>query len=54
MIPRSGEAILEAQEFFGQAFRENNINLPGYNVMPATYFQRTFLLLFGFPNSAQH
>jgi 4-cresol dehydrogenase (hydroxylating) len=49
MIPRTGEAILEAQEFYGTVLRENGINLPGYNVMPASYFRRAFLLLFGFP-----
>jgi len=49
MIPRTGEAILEAQEFYGKTLYEHGINLPGYNVMPATYFRRTFMLLFGFP-----
>ena len=49
MIPRTGEAILEAQEFYGRVLRENGINLPGYNVMPQTFFRRAFLLLFGFP-----
>ena len=32
-----------------KALRENGINLPGYNVMPQTFYRRAFMLLFGFP-----
>jgi hypothetical protein len=49
MIPRTGEAILEAQEFYGKELYEHDIDLPGFNVMPQSYFRRAFLLLFGFP-----
>jgi hypothetical protein len=49
IIPRTGEAVLEAQQVFGKAFEEWNLPLRGFNSTPTTYWTRAFILLFGFP-----
>ena len=52
IIPRSGEAILEANRVFAEA--AGDLGLPvaaaGFN-LPATYWNRSFMYLFGFPVS---
>ena len=52
IIPRSGEAIFEANRVFAQAAKE--LDLPigpvGFN-LPTTYWNRAFIYLFGFPVS---
>ena len=50
IIPRSGEAILEANRVFSDAARELNLPYRGFS-MPTTYWARSFIFLFGFPIS---
>jgi 4-cresol dehydrogenase (hydroxylating) len=50
IIPRTGEAIFEANRVFAQAAKD--LDLPigpvGFN-LPSTYWNRAFIYLFGFP-----
>jgi (+)-pinoresinol hydroxylase len=50
IIPRTGEAIFEANRVFAEAARELDlpISAVGFNV-PTTYWNRAFIYLFGFP-----
>ena len=48
IIPRTGEAILEAQKVFGEIAREYGMPMNPL-VMPFTYWQRCFVFLFLFP-----
>jgi 4-cresol dehydrogenase (hydroxylating) len=48
VIPRSGEAVLQAQKVFGKAARELGLPVPPLSV-PGTYWHRAFIFLFGFP-----
>jgi 4-cresol dehydrogenase (hydroxylating) len=52
IIPRTGEAIFEANRVFAQAARELElpINAVGFS-LPTTYWNRAFIYLFGFPVS---
>ncbi len=48
IIPRTGEAILEAQQVFRQA--AHDLGLPFQPIaLPSTYWQRAFIFIFGFP-----
>ena len=48
IIPRTGEAILEAQAVFRQAAAD--LGLPFQPIaLPSTYWQRAFIFIFGFP-----
>jgi 4-cresol dehydrogenase (hydroxylating) len=48
IIPRTGEAIFEAQRVFGQAAKD--LGLPMSPIaLPSTYWQRAFIFIFGFP-----
>jgi 4-cresol dehydrogenase (hydroxylating) len=48
IIPRSGEAVFEAQRVFAEAARQ--LGLPVNPLaMATTYWQRAFIFLFGFP-----
>jgi 4-cresol dehydrogenase (hydroxylating) len=48
IIPRTGEAIFEAQKVFGEIAREYGMPMSPL-VMPFTYWQRCFVFLFLFP-----
>ena len=48
IIPRTGEAVFEAQRVFGDAARELGLPVTPLAV-PTTYWQRAFIFLFGFP-----
>ena len=48
IIPRTGEAIFEANKVFAQAARELNLPFLGFS-LPSTYWMRSFIFLFGFP-----
>jgi (+)-pinoresinol hydroxylase len=50
IIPRSGEAIFEANRVFAEAARELDlpINAVGFS-LPTTYWNRAFIYLFGLP-----
>ncbi len=48
IIPRTGEAIFEAQKVFGEIAREYGMPMNPL-VMPFTYWQRCFVFLFLFP-----
>ena len=48
IIPRTGEAILEANRVFADAAREIGMPYDGFS-MPSTYWARSFIFLFGFP-----
>ncbi len=48
IIPRTGEAILEANRVFADAAREFGMPYDGFS-MPTTYWARSFIFLFGFP-----
>ena len=52
IIPRTGEAIFEANRVFAEAARELDlpINAVGFS-LPTTYWNRGFIYLFGFPVS---
>jgi 4-cresol dehydrogenase (hydroxylating) len=52
IIPRTGEAIFEANRVFAAAARELDlpINAVGFS-LPTTYWNRAFVYLFGFPVS---
>jgi (+)-pinoresinol hydroxylase len=50
IIPMTGEAILEAQQVFTDAYREMGMALgPMFFIGPASNYPRCFLVLFGFP-----
>jgi hypothetical protein len=48
IIPRSGEAVFEANRVFSKAGREHGLPVPPYSI-PFTFWERSFLFLFGFP-----
>ena len=48
IIPRTGEAIFEANQVFAQAARELSLPFLGFS-LPTTYWMRSFIFLFGFP-----
>jgi hypothetical protein len=48
IIPRSGEAVFEANRIFSKAGREYGLPVPPYSI-PFTFWERSFLFLFGFP-----
>ena len=48
IIPRSGEAVFEANRIFTKAGREFGLPVPPYSI-PFTFWERSFLFLFGFP-----
>jgi 4-cresol dehydrogenase (hydroxylating) len=48
IIPRTGEAIFEAQKVFGQAARELGLPINPL-ALPSTYWQRAFIYIFGLP-----
>ena len=50
IIPKSGEAILEAQDVFMKAFRDMNMpSLVSLSSVPATWMHRAFVFIMGFP-----
>jgi 4-cresol dehydrogenase (hydroxylating) len=48
IIPRSGEAVFEANRVFSKAGRDHGLPVPAYS-SPFTFWERSFLFLFGFP-----
>jgi 4-cresol dehydrogenase (hydroxylating) len=48
IIPRTGEAILEANKVFSQAARDFGLQILNFS-LPTTYWTRAFIFLFGFP-----
>jgi 4-cresol dehydrogenase (hydroxylating) len=48
IIPRTGEAVFEANRVFAQAGREFGLPVPPYSI-PFCFWERSFLFLFGFP-----
>jgi (+)-pinoresinol hydroxylase len=48
IIPRTGEAVFEANRVFAQAGREYGLPVPPFS-MPFFFWERSFLFLFGFP-----
>jgi 4-cresol dehydrogenase (hydroxylating) len=48
IIPRTGEAIFEAQKVFGEAARELGLPMSPLS-LPGTYWRRAFIFIFGFP-----
>jgi 4-cresol dehydrogenase (hydroxylating) len=48
IIPRTGEAVFEAQRVFGQAARELGLPMSPLQ-LPGTYWRRAFIFIFGFP-----
>ena len=48
IIPRSGEAVFEANRVFAQAGREYGLPVPPFSI-PFFFWERSFLFLFGFP-----
>ncbi len=52
IIPKSGEAVLEAQEVFTEAFREMGMrSFTSPASTPATWMYRAFIFIMGFPVS---
>ena len=50
LIPKSGEAVLEAQDVFMRAFRDmGEPSMVSPFSMPATWMYRTFIFIMGFP-----
>jgi (+)-pinoresinol hydroxylase len=50
IVPMSGEAVLEAQQVFTDAYREMGMTMgPLFFLGPASNYPRSFLILFGFP-----
>jgi (+)-pinoresinol hydroxylase len=50
IIPMTGEAVLEAQQVFSQAYREMGLPMgPMFFLGPSSNYPRCFLVLFGFP-----
>jgi (+)-pinoresinol hydroxylase len=48
IIPRTGEAVLEANRVFAQAAKDFGLPLLSFS-LPTTYWMRSFIFLFGFP-----
>ena len=48
IIPRTGEAVLEANKVFAQAAKDFGLPLLSFS-LPTTYWMRAFIFLFGFP-----
>jgi (+)-pinoresinol hydroxylase len=48
IIPRTGEAVFEANRVFAQAGREFGLPVPPFS-LPYFFWERSFLFLFGFP-----
>ena len=48
IIPRTGEAIFEANRVFRQAAKELGLPIPPFS-LPTCYWERPFIFLFGFP-----
>ena len=48
IIPRTGEAILEANKVFSQAAKDFGLPILSFS-LPTTYWTRAFIFLFGFP-----
>jgi len=48
IIPRTGEAIFEANRVFRQAAKELDLPIPAFS-LPTCYWERAFIFLFGFP-----
>ena len=48
IIPRTGEAILEANKVFSQAAKDFGLPVLSFS-LPTTYWTRAFIFLFGFP-----
>ena len=48
IIPRTGEAVFEAQKVFGQAAKDLGLPMSPLSV-PSTYWLRAFIFIFGFP-----
>src|ERR1017187_3591895 len=50
IVPMSGEAVLEAQQVFTDAYKEMGMTMgPLFFLGPASNYPRSFLILFGFP-----
>jgi (+)-pinoresinol hydroxylase len=50
IIPMTGEAVLEAQQVFNQAYKEMGLPMgPMFFLGPSSNYPRCFLVLFGFP-----
>jgi len=48
IIPRTGEAILEANKVFAKAAKDYGLPILSFS-LPTTYWTRAFIFLFGFP-----
>jgi 4-cresol dehydrogenase (hydroxylating) len=48
IIPRTGEAVLEANKVFAKAAKDFGLPLLSFS-LPTTYWMRSFIFLFGFP-----
>jgi hypothetical protein len=48
IIPRTGEAIFEANRVFAQAAKELGLPFLNFN-LPSTYWERAFIFIFAFP-----
>lgn len=48
IIPRTGEAIFEANRVFAEAAREFGLPILSFS-LPSTYWERAFIYIFGFP-----
>ena len=48
IIPRTAEAIFEAQQVFGEAAKEMGLPMSPLS-LPGTYWHRAFIFIFGFP-----
>ncbi len=48
IIPRTGEAIFEANRVFAQAAKEFGLPFLNFN-LPSTYWERSFIFIFAFP-----
>jgi (+)-pinoresinol hydroxylase len=48
IIPRTGEAVFEANRVFRQAAKELDLPIPPFS-LPTCYWERAFIFLFGFP-----
>jgi hypothetical protein len=51
MIPRTGEAVLEAGRVLGQAYREAGVPYNGYFAAPACWHYRAFIMISSLPVS---
>jgi (+)-pinoresinol hydroxylase len=48
IIPRTGDAILEANRVFVQAAKDLGLPIPSFS-LPSLYWERSFIYIFGFP-----